>query len=151
MSLPAVAVAGPLFSILRSARRCTLVCSVAQLLSGLGSLVGELTQALLLMVPPSLGAVTTMVIGGAVAPGPSGVLLVQVTTPWLWVQVQPVPVALTKVTPAGNVSITVIGAAAVEGPPLCTVRVYVSAPPAVTGSGESLLVIDRSAHSTVIV
>src|SRR5712692_9881604 len=148
---PAVTGSGAsLLVIDRSAEAVTVVGAVSQLFSGLGSAVGELTQALLLMLPPSLGAVTTMVIGGA-GPGGRSVLRVQVTTPALCAQTQVLPLALTKVTPAGSVSVTVIVAAAVEGPPLVTCSVYVSAPPAVTGSGASLLVIDRSAEAVTVV
>src|SRR5712692_10588546 len=148
---PAVTGSGAsLLVIDRSAEAVTVVGAVSQLFSGLGSAVGELTQALLLMLPPSLGAVTTMVIGGA-GPGGRSVLRVQVTTPALCAQTQVLPLALTKLTPAGSVSVTVIVAAAVEGPPLVTCSVYVSAPPAVTGSGASLLVIDRSAEAVTVV
>src|SRR5439155_1627686 len=57
---------------------------------------------------------------------------------------------LWKVTPAGSVSVTVT-LLAVEGPALLTLSVYVSVPPARTGSGESLLVIERSAEAVTVV
>ena len=52
----------------RSAEAVTVVVSLAVLLPLLASLVEELTVAVLLIVPPSLGAVTVMVMMGA-APG----------------------------------------------------------------------------------
>src|SRR5438128_1588321 len=98
-----------------------MVFSLAVSFALFGSLVGEPTVAVLVIVPPWAGAVTTMVIAGA-DPGDRE-SVVQGTTVPLMAQGQPVPAALTKVTVAGRGSVTVIGAAAVEGPPLLTFRV----------------------------
>src|SRR5882672_6914868 len=96
------------------------VCvAVAVLLAWLLSLVAELTVAVFVMVPAS-DAVTVMVMAGA-APG-ARLARVQVTTPPAWLQVQPLPVALTKVTPAGSVSLT-LTEVAVLGPALLTLSV----------------------------
>src|SRR5437899_11842939 len=55
------------------------------------------SELVLVIVPPSLGAVTTMLMAGA---APTARLArVQVTTPPAWLQLQPLPAALTKVTP----------------------------------------------------
>src|SRR5438128_2459428 len=116
---PAVAVAVALVVILGEAL-LTVVVAVAVLLPWLLSAVEELTVAVLVIVPPSDGAVTTMVMAGA-APG-AKLARVQVTTPPAWLQVQPLPDALTKVTPAGSVSLT-LTEVAVLGPPLFTLSV----------------------------
>lgn len=88
--------------------------------AGLLSVLIALTDALFVMLPPTLGAVTVMVMDGA---GPMARLArVQVTTPAAWLHVQPVPVAETKVTPAGSVSVTV-RLLAVLGPALLTLTV----------------------------
>ena len=106
----------------RSAEALTVVDAVAVLLDELGSDVEELTEAALVIMPPSLGAVTRIVMGGAV-PGGRLLVRVQVTLALVPLQVQPAPLALWKVTPAGSVSRTVIGAAAVLGPALLTASV----------------------------
>src|SRR5439155_789530 len=134
----------------RSAEAVTVVDAVAVLLAGLGSEVAALTVAVLVIVPPSLGAVTTIVMGGA-APGGRLLARLQVTLALVPLHVQPMPLALWKVTPAGSVSMTVIGAAAVLGPALLTASVYVNVPPAITGSGASVLMIDRSAEAVTVV
>src|SRR5439155_1035324 len=121
MSVPDVASPGTLLVIARSAAR-TVVVAMAVLLAGLGSRVAELTVAVLVIVPPSLGAVTTIVMGSA-APGGRLLARLQVTLALVPLHVQPVPEALWKVTPAGSVSVTVIGAAAVLGPALLTASV----------------------------
>ena len=77
-------------------------------------------MAVLVIVPPSLGAVTTMLMAGA-APG-AKLARVQLTTPPASLQLQPLPVALTKVTPAGSVSLT-LTEVAVLGPALLTLNV----------------------------
>src|SRR2546425_483811 len=106
MPLPATAVAGALLVIDRSAEALTVVSAQAWLFALLGSGVGELTSAQLCSVPPSLGAVTRMLIGGASVAGGSGVLLVQVTVPLPCVQLQVgPPLALMKVTPLGSASV----------------------------------------------
>src|SRR5439155_453008 len=106
----------------RSAEAMTVVDAVAVLLDESGSEVEELTEAVLPMVPPSLGAVTRIVMGGA-APGGRVLARVQVTPVLVPLQVQPAPLAPWKVTPGGSESVTLIGAAAVLGPALLTVSV----------------------------
>src|SRR5438552_1270274 len=103
----------------RSAEAVTVVDAVAVLLAGVGSEVEALTAAVLVMVPPSLGAVTTIVIVEGVPPVGARLALVQVTLALVPLHVQPVPEALWKVTPAGSVSVT-LTLVAVEGPPLLT-------------------------------
>src|SRR5207244_5526891 len=117
---PAVCVAVALVVILGDAL-ITVVVAVAVLLAWLLSAVDELTVAVLVIAPAS-DAVTVMVIGGA-APGGRLVGCVQVTLVFVPLQIQPVPEALWKITPAGSVSVTVIGPAAVDGPALLTLRV----------------------------
>ena len=60
-------------------------------------------------------------------------------------QVQSVPVADTNVVPAGSVSVTTIGAAAVAGPLLLTVTVHDASSPTVTVGVTVVFVITRSA------
>src|SRR2546427_3052269 len=76
----------------------TVVDAVAVLLDESGSEVEELTEAVLVMVPPSLGAVTRIVMGGA-APGGRVLARVQATLVLVPLQVQPAPLAPWKVTP----------------------------------------------------
>src|SRR5438876_486063 len=90
----------------RSAEAVTVVDAVAGLLPGVGSEVAALTAAVLVMVPPSLGAVTTIVIVEGVPPVGARLALVQVTLALVPLHVQPVPEALWNVTPAGSVSVT---------------------------------------------
>lgn len=128
------------FVIARSAEALIVVPCDALLLPGTGSLSLADTVAELLIEPPSDGAVTEMVITGAV-PG-ARLERVHDTLPTPGVQVHPVPVAFTYPTPDGSVSVTVT-LCAVLGPLLVTVMVYDNAPPAVTGSAESVLVMER--------
>src|SRR2546428_14164705 len=99
-----------------------VVDAVAVLLDELGSEVEELTEAVLVMVPPSLGAVTRIMMGGA-APGGRVLARVQVTLGLVPLHVQPAPLAPWKVTPGGGESVTLIGAAAGLGPALLTLSV----------------------------
>ena len=99
----------------------TEVSAVAVLLAGVLSF-GEDTVALFVIEPAELGALTTIVMGGAspAGPTPAGRLppvRLQVTVPETLLQVQLVPVALTKVVPAGSVS-TTFTADAGSGPAL---------------------------------
>ena len=113
---------GPVFVIARSADGVTVVVAEAVSLAGLGSGVAELTAAVSVSVAPWAGAVTTTVITGAVVPVVSaGRVQVAETLP-TFVHTQPAPVALTKVTPAGSVSVT-DRLAASDGPLLLTVSV----------------------------
>src|SRR5256885_1618881 len=84
--------------------------------------VEELTEAVLVMVPPSLGAVTRIVMGGA-APGGRVLAPGQAAPALVPLQFQPTPLAPWKVTPGGSESVTLIGAGAVVGPVLVTVSV----------------------------
>jgi hypothetical protein len=107
-----------------------------------GSVEVVVTVALLLPIkPPVSGAVTLMVI---VAVCPLVIVpRVQVTGPDP-AQLPRVVEALTKVTPAGSVSVTVTPVA-VEGPLFWAWMVYVSVPPGATGSGVANFAISTSA------
>src|SRR5438477_516518 len=100
----------------------TVVDAVAVLLDESGSEVKELTEAVLLMVLPSLGAVTRIVMGGA-APGGRVLARVQVTPVLVPLQVQPAPLAPWRVTPGFPTRRSSDLAAAVLGPALLTVSV----------------------------
>ena len=91
------------------ANAVTNVSSLPISLAALESIAELDTVALLVMVPPSLGAVTVMVISGAVPTVRES--LVHVTTPPASLQVHPVPEALLNVTSAGRVSDTEIDVA----------------------------------------
>ncbi len=78
------------------------------------------TDAVLVMVPAAVGALTVIVMAGAVPTSRPG--RVQVTVPPVRLKFQPVPEALIKVTPAGSVSMTVTALAGL-GPLLLTWRV----------------------------
>ena len=147
--LPATTVAGPVLVIARSADAVTLVTAVEVLFAGFGSAVVEATEAVFVSDAAWVGAVTVTVIVGAVAPAASaGRVQVTETLPTL-VHVQPVPVADTKVTPAGSVSIT-DRLAASEGPLFTTTSEYATDPPATTSAGP-VLVIARSAEAVTMV
>src|SRR5438093_962797 len=96
--------------------------SVAVLLDELGSEVDALTVAVLEIVPPSLGALAGMMIGVNVMHLAARLARVHVTMALVPLHVQPAPLALWKVTPAGSVSVTVT-LLAVEGPALLTLSV----------------------------
>src|SRR5450631_343080 len=99
-----------------------VVFVVEVLLPGVGAFVVEETEAVLVSVVACAGAVTTTVMVGAVAPAASaGRVQVTETLP-VFVQVQPVPVVDTKVTPAGRVSVTETEAAS-DGPLLTATSV----------------------------
>ncbi len=83
------------------------------------------------------------------APTPRLALL-HVTTPALCPQLQPVPLAPIYAVVAGSVSVTITFVAEL-GPALATETVYVSIPPAVTGSGKAVLVIERFAPGFTVV
>src|SRR5262245_48331455 len=103
---------------------------------------------MLLTVPPWAGEVTAMVIGCA-APT-SRLAAGQVTVPPTSPQVQPEPVAETKVRPAGSTSVT-LTEVAVLGPAFETARTYEKPALAFTGSTESDFTIDRSAWAVTSV
>jgi hypothetical protein len=99
----------------------TPVLAVAVLFAGVMSF-GDETVALLLIevVPVPPGAVTVIVMFGASAPfARLPPVRLHVTVPEALLQVQFVPVALTKVAVAGSVS-TTLTAEASSGPPLWT-------------------------------
>jgi hypothetical protein len=147
MPLPATAVAGPLFVTARSAEAVTVVVAVDVLSAAEGSFVVEETLAVLVSVAAWAGAATTRVMVGAVAPAVSaGRVHVAELLPEL-VQVQPVPVADPKVTPAGRVSVTESPAAS-EGPLFTTTREYDTVPFTVTVAGPDL-VMARSADAVM--
>ena len=111
----ATTVAGPVFAIDRSARAVTPVDAVAVLLPAFGSAVAADTTAVSVSEAAWAGAVTVTVIVGAVAPVASEALVHVTDTLPLLTHDQPVPVALTKVMPAGSVSVTDTAVAS-EGP-----------------------------------
>ena len=119
---PATTVAGPLFVIARSADGVTVVDTDDELFPGTGSLVADVTVAVSERVAPCPGAVTVTVIDGADVPVANvGRVHVTDTLPE-FEQAQPVPVADTNVTPAGNVSVT-DNEVASDGPALATASV----------------------------
>jgi hypothetical protein len=104
----------------RSAEAVTVVLAVALLFALLGSAWVAVTLAVLVIVPPDVGAVTTIVTVAdpTLAIDPK----LHVTVPALWLQVPWVAVADTNTTPAGNVSVRVTPVAAL-GPALLTLIV----------------------------
>jgi hypothetical protein len=84
--------------------RVESVDRVATLLPGTGSGVLALTEAVLVRTPPPGGAITVTVMPGA-APVPR-LATVQVTLVAPGKQAHPLPVAETKVAPAGHVWVT---------------------------------------------
>src|SRR5712664_3059207 len=120
MSVPAVAVAGAVFTIERSATRWAVVVAVEALLVGLVSSVGlvAVTVAVFMIGPVAAGLMCTTMLKIWLAPG-ARVPTVQVTVPA--VLEQPA-LAETKPTCAGSTSVTV-PPLEVEGPLLVTVRV----------------------------
>src|SRR5437016_2160858 len=106
----------------RYAEAVTVVGSEAELLDELGSEVDALTVAVLEIVPPSLGALTVIVIVEGVLPVGARLARVHVTLALVVTDVQTCALALWKVTPAGSVSVTVT-LLAVEGPALLTLSV----------------------------
>jgi hypothetical protein len=104
----------------RSAEAVTVVLAVALLFALLGSAWVAVTLAVLVIVPPDVGAVTTIVTVAdpALAIDPK----LHVTVPALWLQVPWVAVADINTTPAGNVSVK-LTPVAVLGPALLTLTV----------------------------
>src|SRR5262245_59367488 len=101
----------------RSARGTTVVCTEAAVwLAVFGSAVPALTEAVLTRMAPSAGAMTVMTMFGAAPTARLARVHVTVVGP---LQLQPVPLALTNVTPAGSASVT-LTVAAVLGPALLT-------------------------------
>src|SRR5438067_1882954 len=104
MFVPDVAVAGAVFVIERSARRCAVVVAMAAVLAAVGSSVRLLavTVAVLAMGPVAAGSMWTTMVKVWVALGASAPKL-QESVPAVLVH----PAALTKVTWAGSASVTV--------------------------------------------
>jgi hypothetical protein len=133
----------------------TVVVVDALLFPETGS-VGELeeTDAVFVIVVPFavFAGTVAVIVTVAVAPGPRSpiaheMVVVPVHPPDPagddFVQLPDAPVSGDG---TGSVTVTPF---AVFGPAFDTVKVYVNVPPAVTGSGESLLVIPRSACATI--
>src|SRR5438128_1653195 len=131
MSVPAVAVPGPLLVIARSASRWTVVVALAVLFVALASSPG-------LVVATVAGSVSTVpfaVVGGTWAPMLKVTLAPDASAPnvhvtvfgAVWLQPDDAPA---NVVPAGSVSVTV-PPLEVEGPLFVTVTVYVMSVPAV--------------------
>ncbi len=97
-----------------------------------------LTVALLTKEPVAAGAVTLMVIGGAVPTLRASRVKVSVVPAWL--KLQPSPEALTNVTPAGSVAVTLTDEAKL-GPAFVTFKVYEMVFPAVTEEGPVRLIV----------
>lgn len=126
----------------------TVVTEDRELFEVVGSNVGDAIDAVFVIVPVAVGAVTWTEIGELPV---AMVARVHVTTPELCEHVHPVPEALPNTVPAGSVSVTVTSAAAL-GPLLNALIVYDSAAPASTGSGESVMLeIRRSALGSIVV
>ena len=120
----------------------TCVDAEAWLFAVFGSLVEALTVTLSTIRPAPGGAMALIVIGDEV-PTATDCALQETPLPDP-LQVQPDPVAVLKVTPAGKVSITVTLCAAF-GPALETVTVYVIGSPVLTDAGAETLT-ERSAE-----
>src|SRR3954462_4958283 len=113
-----MAPAGPVFTIRKSATGVTVVMTGGVTpLVGTGSAVGEVTFATFVKATPLTGAVTVNV--RLVACNAVRVPRFQTTTALLF---EPLPLVLTKITPAGKASVTTT-LAAVEGPRLVTLIV----------------------------
>ena len=84
--------------------------------------MGDETVAVLVIKPVVAGAVTTIVMAGAGLAGRLPAVRLHVTVPETLTQFQSVPLALTKVVPAGSVS-TTLTADAGSGPALLTLIV----------------------------
>ena len=119
--MPAVAVAGPVLVIDRSANRSTVVIAVAVLLAGFVSSAGALaiTTAVLTIAPWVAGAMCAPMLNAALVPGASAPNVHVTTFGAVWLQPDDAPA---NVVPAGSVSVTV-PPLEVEGPLFVTVTV----------------------------
>jgi hypothetical protein len=141
---PAATCAGPDFTIERSADAVTVVSTDDRSLPGTGSLVVLETCAEFVRDAASVGAVTTIVIVGAVTPEASKERVhVTDTLPELEHDQLAPPSTDTNVVPAGSVSVTDTATAS-DGPALLTSRSYEIALPATTSAGPAFT-MDRSA------
>src|SRR5688572_31885286 len=101
----------------------TAVGSVAPLLAGFAS-PGVVTVAVLVTDGTAAAPTATVSAICRLPPGPIGPGVVQVTCWPAALQVQPGPTALTKLSPAGRVSVTVTTPAVALPPTFWTVSVY---------------------------
>src|SRR5438445_10284655 len=118
MSVPAVAISGPVFVIARSASPYTALFRSAVLLAGFVSSSGcaGVTTAVLMIMPWVAGSMCAPMLNVALAPGAS-VPTVHVTTfGAVWLQLEGAPA---KVVRAGSVSVNV-PTLEVDGPVLGT-------------------------------
>lgn len=135
-----------------SACAVTLVVAVAALLADVGSGVSLETVPVLLIIVPSAMFERTVPMIVIVAEAPAAIDEID-TLRLLPVPPQtPPPVALqdTKLNSTGRLS-TIVNNEASLGPALLTVNVYVTLLPTSTGSGESVLLMDRSARLFTVV
>jgi hypothetical protein len=119
------------------------VSAVAVLLPTTGSAVVEDTEAVLVRKAACVGAATTTVMVGAVAPAARVATVHETETLPVLVQAQPAPAAEMNVTPAGSVSVTATFDAS-DGPWFTTTKAYERLPAASTVAG-AVLVMARSA------
>jgi hypothetical protein len=127
----------------------TKVVACAVLLVVFASFADE-TVALFVIKPSVEGAVTMIEKLAAVFAAIDALVHVTLVVA-VGGQVQPAPLALTKVTPLGKVSVTLTVEAAVVRELFVTAIAYVKVPPEATGSGESVLVMLRSAVAATAV
>src|SRR5512132_2585782 len=111
--------AGLKVGVVRLGGLSTRVLCVAVLLADVLSLGDDTVAELVIVCFAPVGAVTTIVIGGAAPGARLPPVRLHVTVPETLLQFQFVPVALTNVVPAGRVS-TTLTADASSGPPLET-------------------------------
>ena len=115
------------------------------LLSRFGSEVADVTVAVLDTEPAGTSAATVAVTVTTIDPAGSSASAVQSNAvPPVMAQVPAVGVATTSVNPGGRLS-RIVTDCAVDGPALATVSMKVTAWPGTTGSGVTVLIIDRSA------
>src|SRR5438132_3440664 len=121
MSVPAVAVAGPLLVIARSANRWTVVVAVAVLFAPLVSSLAlvAVTVAVLVSDPVVAGAMCAPMLKVRLAPDASAPNVHVTTFGAVWLHPDDAPA---NVVPAGSVSVTV-PPLETEGPLLVTVTV----------------------------
>src|SRR5438128_1847606 len=131
MSVPDVAVAGPVLVIARSANLKTVVVTMAVLLAGFVSCVSgvDLTSAMLVMAPSVAGAMCAPMLKVALAPGASAPNVPVTTFGAVWLHPDDAPA---NVVPAGSVSVSV-PPLEVEGP----LFVMVTLPAGTTYAGAS--------------
>src|SRR5581483_8826092 len=154
MLLPAVTGSGESVLVTeRSARVCTVVVAVPVLLPGVGSVVVVAAVAELLIVAPLAVLALTFTTIVKTAVSPAATVAFEKTIGPEVLTLQPVPVVTTADTSevfAGTASVTVTICAS-DGPLFEKLIVYVRLLPALTGSGESVLVTVRSACVCTVV